>query len=177
MGVSGRALVRANEFNSLNLLRQLMSKSMPMLSDSIEINRTGSHIEVEFCPDNTCEIFRAPANSSMKKLNDFVYLYLFYASGYTYLEMSITDSPPFRKSGRKYASSVLRRNASGCKQTDELELASCILRSLANENGIQVAFVRYDEGGWFEGPEDLNKTLSLGNLKSIRALHEKNKGR
>ena len=160
----------ADEVDSLEVFRKLISESMPMLKDSLDLSWTKTHVIAEFCPDNTCDHFRAPANCSIREYKNFIYLYLFYASGYTYFEVTTTKSAPFLKAGRKYAKSLLLLNAKSCDQANEYNLASCVLKSLAGSNNIVVLFVRYDEGERFEEPVDLNNELSLENIKSKQTL-------
>src|SRR5512140_2158135 len=60
------------------------------LSPAIALRtESGQHV-LEYCPDNTCERFVAPASSSLVALADFAYLYLHKVSGYFYLA-------PFKK--------------------------------------------------------------------------------
>jgi hypothetical protein len=68
----------------------------------------------------------------------------------------------------KLAQEIMRRNSSKCKQSDEIELASCVLNNLANENKIQLFFSRYDEGENFESEKNLIESLSVKNLRKIR---------
>ena len=98
----------ANAADSLEVFEELISVSMPMLKDSLELSLTKTHIIAEFCPDNTCDHFKAPISCSIREYKDFIYLYLFYASGYTYFEMATTKKTPFLKAGRKYANDLLR---------------------------------------------------------------------
>ena len=154
--------------NPIDVFDHLISESVPMIEGSVKVKKTGTHVAVEFCPDNTCDIIRAPSITTMKILNDFSYLFFYYASGYTYLAISTNQSLPFIQSGSKLAKEIIRRNSGKCKQSDEFELASCVLNNLANENKIQLYFSRYDEGENFESEKNLIESLSVKNLKKIR---------
>jgi len=146
----------------------LISKSVPMLEGSVKVKKTVTDASVKFCPDNTCDIIRAPSNTNTKGLNDFSYLYFFYASGYTYLAISANQSLPFIQSGSKLAKEIIHRNADKCDQTNELEQASCVLNNLASENKIQLFFSRFDEGENVESKKDITETLSVRSLEKVR---------
>jgi len=167
------AFIIADDTDPLVSFNNLVSESMPMLKDSVKVKKTATYTSVEFCPDNTCEIIRAPSSVQMKRLSDFTYLYLYYASGYTYLAISSNQSDPFIKSGRELANEIVRSNVGSYKQTEELELASCVLNNLAKGNNIHLIFSRYDEGERFESEENLTESLSVNKLNKTRKWYYK----
>jgi hypothetical protein len=109
----------------------------------------------------------------MERISDFTYLYLYYASGYTYLAISSNESEPFIKSGAKLARALIRKNAGSCQRNDELELASCVLKNLASAYNIQLFFSRYDEGARGETEENPVEKLSVSKLKKTREWYYK----
>lgn len=108
--------------------------------DSIQI-RIERGRNLEFCPDNTCEVFVAKKNISSEELSVFVYLYLYVYSDYIYLEewrqkketilifKKILSKPEYEK----------------CQNKIDLLTAKCILKKISKENRIKLFFVRYDE--------------------------------
>jgi len=153
--------VRAEEpVDSLGVLERTLNK--PGLT-TISVVKTNAGRELHYCPDNTCDVFKAPTAAPPRALADFAFAYIFYASGYTYLEDFVT------RTGRAHSEVILNRNRSGCKQGHELELASCVLRHLARQYSIRVFQVREDEGASTETAVDLQAALSVNALKRTRA--------
>ncbi len=108
---------------------------------AITLNASGS-ISIEYCPDNTCQLFTAKKSVTEKELKDFVYLYMYFFSDFNSL-----------KEWRTKANSVetLRGifNESGnlrCTSKVEVDIARCILKKLSTEKKIQIYDIRYDEG-------------------------------
>jgi hypothetical protein len=122
------------------------------LGDAIEINKEKNAIS--YCPDNTCDSFTSKdkSNESLNKLSDFTYIYLLHFSGYIYLE-------DFKTSGEEYISAIMVRNMNTCPDINDIENAKCILRTLAKTYSIEITFIRYDEGGRWEVPIDLESEL------------------
>jgi hypothetical protein len=110
-------------------------------SDMISVSSTAGDIVVEYCPDNTCEVFTAPRPADIREIEDFAYVYLFTKSTYSNLQ-------EFRQRGRSgRVGAVLDRYSAGCQQIQAQEAARCVLSRLAAKYEIRVEFVRYDEGG------------------------------
>ncbi|MHC3994053.1 hypothetical protein ACXWTF_04445 [Thiomicrolovo sp. ZZH C-3] len=126
----------AGEVDSLSLLQR-------DLGDSIELH--GDH-EIWYCPDNTCEIFKA--KSKTPNLSSFVYLYLFHKSTYTYLNKSDGDNKAFREKAIEELE-VRKSMESYCTEKD-LD-AQCILDGMQRALNISICFGRYDEGNFCYG--------------------------
>jgi hypothetical protein len=125
--------------------------------------KTKAGREVHYCPDNTCDIFRAPNSAPQGALADFAFTYIFYASGYTTLQDFVTNT------GKPYSKAILDRNRSGCTKEEELDLASCVLRTLSRRYSIQAFFTRDDEGATNETAVDLESAASVSELNRVRA--------
>jgi len=151
--------VSASEFDSLNTLRELIP--------DITLKESNTQKIVEYCPDNTCNIIKAPKNISNQTLGDFSFLYLYYASGCIHLIKSYDNSVPFHESARKYTPIVMAKYKHLCKG-DELETASCIMLKLAKQNNIQLYFSRYDEGHKSTTYESNDDSLRTERLREIK---------
>ncbi len=108
---------------------------------------------VEYCPDETCEVFAAPRLAS--GVCDFVFLYLFHVSGYIYLE-DARKLPEVRARGQE----ILARHSKGLKPVGEREAVESVLKTLAQRLSISLTFVRYDEGRRTEEPVLLKDELA-----------------
>ena len=118
---------------------------------------------VSYCPDETCDVIRAPRGVSREVMGDFALLWLYYASGYVYLKRFVEiDAPP-------YARAVLQRRSGSCPQERELTLASCVLSTLARDNKLRPSFRRSDEGATVETPRTINESLSEARIREVRA--------
>ena len=124
-----------------------------VFGESVAVKKNGSLI-IEFCPDNTCEIFRTPNTNALEPISDFAYLYLFFVSQYYYL----TD---WKKNpeAKIIAIDILKRNRA-CPETQEKAWGNCVLKSLSSKHSIKVAFVRYDEQVRSEESINLEAELS-----------------
>jgi hypothetical protein len=109
------------------------------LGDAIHITQT-PHPAIQYCPENTCDEFRGGHGKQLEDVADFALLYLWYISDYTVLERWRQQSTPTE------VQASLARHGSTCSETNEHARVVCALRRLAGDAGIQVFFVRYDEG-------------------------------
>src|SRR5450759_4081109 len=91
--------------DSLTVLKRTLNKRG---HTTISVVKTKADREVHYCPDNTCDIFRAPNSAPQSALADFAFTYIFYASGYFTLRDFVT------KTGKPYSRAILDRNRSGC---------------------------------------------------------------
>ena len=155
-----RTVVCAEAIDSLVILQRTLNKPG---STTISVVKTSSGQEVHYCPDNTCDVFKAPASALPRAVADFAFAYIFYASGYTYLENFVTNT------GSSHSKVILSRNRSSCAEAQELELASCVLRNLAQQQSIRVFQVREDEGTRTEKAVGLRAALSVPALERTRA--------
>jgi hypothetical protein len=133
-----------------NILAAVLLISTPMVcqahelgaifGDSVTISSKGDLTTVEYCPDNTCEVFSLRAPSAALPLQDFAFVYLLGVSEYIYLKdfHANTGSPATR--------AVLGRYRTHCPQPVARVAARCIVGYLARKYPIQASFVRYDEG-------------------------------
>ena len=116
---------------------QEISKSFP---DTITIKENGKK-SIEFCPDNTCDLFVAKKKVSVDVIKDFSYLYIYFFSDYYAL-----DDWRKSKSATFIADKILKKpNYQLCKNGDQRQKARCLLRYLYKKNQIEVHAVRYDE--------------------------------
>lgn len=104
---------------------------------------------VEYCPDNTCEVFSLRGKGTSGALYEFTLAYLYSVSGYTYLAdfQSRTDLPE--------VTDLLARYQVKCPQPAPKAAAHCVTALLARKHPIRVNYVRYDEGGRFSEPVSL----------------------
>ena len=108
--------------------------------DTVQVSTKGTTITVEYCPDNTCEIFTLSGQPASLPLQDFAFAYLFGVSEYVYLE-------PFQSNSSSLAvRTVLGRYGNDCPQQPARAAARCVVGLLAKRHAIQASFVRYDEG-------------------------------
>jgi len=123
------------------------------LSPAIALRTEGGQHVLEYCPDNTCERFVAPASASQVALADFGYLYLHKVSGYFYLaSFKKAEAQPRTKS-------LLAQYSKHCAQPEEAAAWPCLLRLLARENHIRVFSTRQDEGHVSVVPIELEEAL------------------
>ncbi|MGA0611780.1 hypothetical protein [Caldimonas sp. KR1-144] len=108
--------------------------------DTVQVYTKGETTTVEYCPDNTCEVFTLSGRSASLPLQDFVLAYLYGVSDYVYLKafQSNSSSPSVR--------SVLAKYRRDCPQPSTHAAARCVVTLLAKRHAIRATFVRYDEG-------------------------------
>lgn len=121
-------------------IQALLEKTQNLGAKSLSVRKKNSQWEISFCPDNTCDVIRAPLAADPKAVADFTLLYLFYGSSYVYLKQFVLKDAP------SFARSTLERLKGTCRG-DEVEVASCAMLAVAKSNRIAIAFSRTDEGG------------------------------
>jgi len=124
--------------------------------------RTDAGWRVSYCPDNTCEIIKAPSAANAQDLADFTFLYLYYASGYVYLEDFCL------KGGKLNAAMILESHKDHCSATGEFGKASCVLGKLARRTGVSLSFGRKDLGQYGEQAEDIQEALAERSISSVK---------
>ena len=97
-------------------------------------------VTVEYCPDNTCDVFAIDDPTGSEVLQDFAYAYLLGASPYIYLQQFQADADSTA------TRSVLGRYSAHCPQEPLVQSARCVVMYLIDKHPIRVSFVRYDEG-------------------------------
>jgi hypothetical protein len=145
--------VDASEPDTLNLIPRLLAKSERIETHGFRVTRTKSQWVITYCPDNTCGVFRAPLKTPREAIGDFALLWLYYASGYIYLEN-------FESDAEALVASTLERYSMKCPPSSEEATASCVLTSLAKQHNIRLAFRRSDEGATGEWKVALTEELS-----------------
>lgn len=96
---------------------------------------------IEFCPDNTCDLFVAKQTAAADSFGDFIYLYLYFFSDYYVLsewraKPDATATMKIVLSNRKY---------DRCHSSNDREKARCVERYLVQAYQIKLYAVRYDE--------------------------------
>jgi hypothetical protein len=148
--------------DTFQLFPQLLDKTPDLGAKSMEVKKDKNGWQVSFCPDNTCNIIRAPSKTPREVIRDFTPLYLCYASGYVYLkQFALEDAKPF-------ATEILARNKSRCIVSSEYGLASCVLLDLAKRHKISVSFSRAYEGAVLETPLILPNDLSEERIRQTK---------
>jgi hypothetical protein len=119
--------------NSLQLIPRLLAKS-PISSDPVFVAKKDKKgWMVSFCPDNTCDVIRAPSATPANTIGDFSAIYLYYVSGYVYLkDFYTTDARPFMPN-------ILERNSATCTGLSEFAQAACVLNDLAKKYSFKIA--------------------------------------
>jgi hypothetical protein len=161
-------------FLFLSLPGSVVAADLRLLGFLSEIAPTGLEYRVtqklkivEYCPDNTCNIIEAPASIPKETFNDFVFLFLRYASGYVYLKKPYDKSRPFLEEAKRFLPHVIEKRKQQC-QGDELDVVSCILNRMADDHGIKIYFSRFDEGANTKVLQNQEDRLSVNALRSVR---------
>lgn len=111
-----------------------------VFGDMVQVTSSRGSTTVEYCPDNTCEVFTLSGPSAALSVQDFAFAYLLGVSEYIYLES-------FQSNGSAPAvQAVLSRYRKHCSQQSARAAARCIVGVLAKQHPIRASFVRYDEG-------------------------------
>lgn len=97
----------------------------------------GTHRQIEYCPDNTCDILKFPVTTSDKDVYQFSGLFFGFGSGYSNLY-------EFRKKNKRMLEKLLQENQAACSKN--LKPEHCAIKRLAKKLGVRVVSVTYDEG-------------------------------
>jgi hypothetical protein len=157
----GTSTAHADHPDLLRLIPQLLAKNERLERHGFKVARTKTQWVVTYCPDNTCDVFRTPLQTPREVVGDFALLWLYFASGYIYLESFETDA-------QSLVESTVERYSKECPPTTEEATASCVLIALATRHNIRLAFRRYDEGGVVESIEPARKKLSPDRIRDTK---------
>ena len=131
--VSVRGIAAMGEDSPLHEIQKSFPDSIHM---GVDVQRS-----IEFCPDNTCDLFTANQKVPVEILEDFAYLFLYFFSDYYVL-----DEWRSREESVLVARRILSKAPyQVCRIGNEEESARCLLRHLSEKNQIQLYAVRYDE--------------------------------
>jgi hypothetical protein len=109
--------------------------------NTMHFDESNEGYRFEYCPDNTCESLRTQDKSNKLEFQDFAFLYIFYLSSYNYDELK-----NFRDNVKDTVQSeFVQKKLYGCIQKGEVDKAKCLIQTIAEQNGIIIEFVRYDE--------------------------------
>lgn len=114
-----------------------INKSFP---DSLHVEANDQRT-IEFCPDNTCDLFVGTKRIPSEKLMDFAYIFIYYFSDYYVLEEWRGRDEPLQIA-RKILEKPLYKL---CKKDLDKETARCVLRRLSQQAQIKLYEVRHDE--------------------------------
>ena len=134
-------LCSAGNAGASNELIQPLSEIARSFPNSLRI-KENDHREIEFCPDNTCELFISKKGVPERDSGDFVYLFLFYFSDYFVLKEWRTGTKPVQTATEILSESRYKT----CRMDEPRENARCVLRRLSEKGQIALYAVRYDEG-------------------------------
>lgn len=123
----------------------------PIAQDGPSVSVKNNGRLVEYCPDNTCEVFSLRSAQASAVLADFTLAYLYAVSNYVYLEefQSRTDLQEINR--------LVMRYQANCPQPAPRAAARCIAARLATIHPIRVTFVRYDERRKYSEPVSLEE--------------------
>jgi len=126
------------------------------LRDAINMRLDGASASAEYCPDNTCEIFRSHNKQAESPVADFALLYLHYVSDYAALS-EFRKMPEATQAAEHLLSQLGKRV---CASVSQVETIKCAARHLGKRHNISLFFVRYDEQVRSEVPKSLEQELS-----------------
>lgn len=126
------------ELDALVLLKRYLGRSIEVVSER----------EIRYCPDNTCDIYRIKDSTRKVYLASFVYLHLFYQSGYIYLSNPAGTVQPFRETAKDQEPFIRQKVEIFCREPKKSPV--CILQEMKRDLGIVVTSGRYDEGKFNE---------------------------
>ena len=108
------------------------------LDKDVKIQSNRKILEIEYCPDNTCETYTG--GKDLEKLCDYVLLYLFYESNYFYL-----------KEKRKYLKKEIlkqveqRNKFLKCNKLKESIYGKCVVSEMKKKYTMRVWFRRLSD--------------------------------
>ena len=152
----------AQDPDLLKTIPQLLAKIEDLERHGFRARHLKSGWAIHYCPDNTCDVIRAPKDVPRQAMGEFTLLWLYYVSGYTYLKRFYeVDAQPF-------VAQVLERRGGTCPVQPEFARASCVLTAMADEYGIRLGFRRSDEGATVENRLEPKDELSVANIARVK---------
>ena len=131
------------------------------LPDSVKLIKENGEDAIEFCPDNTCELFVAKKEVSEEALKDFFYLYVYFVSDYYVL-----DEWRKQKNSAIIAKTILsKQKYKNCNEKTNVEKVHCLLEYLAKGDNISLYDVRYDENYRSKEKKELSEVLKITQAK------------
>ncbi len=143
--------------NAKHLLLNISYKNEHCDFDACDMPINVEHhalIELSYCPDNTCDMFSMPVSDDQVKFYDFVLMYLYYKSEYIYLR-EIKD-----RFWMEHIDDISSKYSVGMGKPLNDNDIDCILKALADNYDISVAFSRFDENVKHTAPVVLKKCNS-----------------
>lgn len=136
----------AKAISSEDLLLFTSYKSKHCDTDTCKLpvtSRLGALMEFSYCPDNTCDNFSMPYAPEEKVFYDFVFMYLYYKSGYIYLK-EVKENY-----WKEHINDIARKYVSGKKGLIDESVIDCVLKAMAERHDILVNFIRHDGNARF----------------------------
>lgn len=127
-----------------------------VLGDAVAVHVGSTGALAEYCPDNTCEVFRSDNKRAEPSVADFAFLYLYYVSDYAALS-EFRKSPEATRAAERLLNQLGKR---ACTKASRVETIKCVVRHLGRHHDISLLFVRYDEQVRNEVPKSLEEELS-----------------
>lgn len=116
-------------------------------------SHSGEINTIEFCPDNTCEVFIGKKTMPLTTVADFTYLYMYFFSDY-YVLSEWRRTPGVSH----FAKELLSRHAKTiCSTGAEPEKARCIIHHLSARGSIKIFDDRYDERARYRHQKDIGE--------------------
>lgn len=115
-----------------------IDKLQEKFPDSVKLHHTDKQHSLEFCPDNTCDLFVTKRSTSVELLSDFALLYLYFFSDY----FSLADWRADDETKSAVTEILSKYQNSKCTNESDAVTAQCFLRSWASGNAI--AFTGFD---------------------------------
>ncbi|WP_423600487.1 hypothetical protein [Roseateles sp. MS654] len=133
------ALVFCESAYSTSLPGQSVLETTP--ESPIRIGRAGGYVWAEYCPDNTCDVFRSRDKRSGSNFLFVAASYYFYFSRYAYLESWQRDA----NVQAEVENALESIKSKTCAAYSGRKLAKCEILEMNKRNSVQVRFVRFDE--------------------------------
>lgn len=115
------------------------------------------------CPDQTCNIFRAPLATSKESLTMFIIIHDCLGWGYSYPKFQM-----FCEKNKEEIQKLVEKSASkDCSAKATEQKGKCVLRKMANENSISIQSEITDEGKTCRTSYHLDDVLE----RSIKLRH------